>query len=77
MLTDEEKILELFRVIDDPDAWYEGLTVTEQLFCRAWLVTGNRLFAYALIQKVLPEQIDNRVRVTPVECSGYLIMQRA
>lgn len=74
-VTDSEKLLELFRIIDDPDGWYSSLSVTEQLFCRAWLVTGNRLFAYALLQKVLPEQVDYRVGVVPVEGFQNLVVQ--
>lgn len=75
MFTDEGKLMALFGIIDDPDAWWEKLSYQQQILCKGWLLTGNRLFADALLQKMLPERVLNRGPVASLESVPHLIMQ--
>ena len=75
--TDQEKILALFAIIDDPQGWYEGLSYQQKLFCRAWLFTGKHVFARALLQKMLPQRLEERSLVAPVEGVQNLVVNFA
>jgi hypothetical protein len=65
-LSESEKLLELFKIIDDPDRWYDSLSYQQQILCKGWLLTGNRLFAKALLGKILPHQVDHAIRIAPL-----------
>lgn len=73
--SDEEKLLAIFRIIDDPRGWYDTLDTQQRILLRGWLRTGNRLFAKALLNKMLPEQVHQRILVSPLESVPRLIMQ--
>lgn len=62
--SEEGKLLALFALIDDPDAWYETLDYQQQILLHGWLTTGNRLFAKALLNKMLPKKVDEPVLVS-------------
>ncbi len=70
-MSDEQKLLALFRIIDDPDGWWDSLNYQQQILCKGWLLTGNRLFADALLNQMLPEQVIDSFPVAPVKRLSY------
>ena len=68
-LSDNEKLIALFEIIDDPVKWFYSLSYQQRIMCKGWLATGNRQFANALLAKMLPEQISKPLRVAVFKSS--------